>query len=463
MTPQSTSLRAGAALALAASLALAGCNTLSAVGSLNPFHGKAKASTAARGTRIPVVASEDQLKVSDSLKGQDFALPSPTPLADWPLPGGTPAQSVEHVDAAPNFVVAWRRPIGRKTTRRAHITAPPIAAGGRIFVMDAEAEVSAHDARTGATIWRTNIMPHSRRGKLAFGGGVAFANGTVYASSGYREVVALDAATGALRWRSSVDAPLHAAPTVFGDRVYVEDVNDELFAFDTATGNQVWTYQALTEPARILAATSPAVDGDTLIASFASGELVALRAANGNELWNTPLSKTSRTNALSEIRDIPGRPVIYRGDVYAVSHAEVFAAVDLRTGIPRWTLPITAVTTPWPAGDVVYVVSQSGQVICVARESGQVYWIRDLNEPGALAGKKGGKSKKRTRIYWSSPVLADNRLILVSTQGTALALNPKTGATLGALRLGSDAVIGPIAVGGMVYVVTEGGDLVAIR
>ena len=155
--------------------------------------------------------------------------------------------------------------------------------------------------------------------------------------------------------------------------------------------------------------------------------------------------------------------MIYRGDVYAVSHADVFAAVDLRTGIPRWTLPITATTTPWPAGDVVYVVDQSGRVVCVARESGQVYWIRDLNEPGQIRGKKREGSKKRVRVFWSSPVLADNRLILVSTQGEALALNPKTGATLGLLRLGSDAVIGPIAVGGMVYVVTEGGELVAIR
>lgn len=449
-------MRAWAVLALAASFALAGCGTLSRVGSLSPFHGKARASTASRGTRIPVVASEDQLKVSDALKGQDFSLPAPAPLTDWPLPGGTPSQSVEHVDAAPNFVVAWRRSVGKKSARRLHITAPPIAAGGRVFVMDAEAEVSAHDARTGETVWRTSITPRTKRRQLAFGGGLAFANGTVFASSGFREVVALDAATGAIRWRSATDAPLHAAPTVFGDRVYVEDVNDELFAFDAATGNQVWTYQALTEPARILAATSPAADGETLVSSFASGELVAVRAANGTELWNTPLSRTSRTNALSEIRDIPGRPVIYRGDVYAVSHADVFAAVDLRTGIPRWTLPITGVTTPWPAGDVVYVVSQSGQVICVSRESGQVYWIRDLDEPV-------GKKNKRPRIYWSSPVLADNRLILASTSGQAIALNPKTGATIGALKLGSEAVIGPIAVGGMVYVVTEGGDLVAIR
>ena len=403
--------------------------------------------------RIPVIALSDQLTVADALKGQDFLLPAPAPLAEWPAPGGTLEQSEENVDAAPSFQIAWKRSIGVDSSRRFHLTATPIAEGGRIFVMDAKADVSAHDARTGAQIWRTNVMPHAKRDREGWGGGIAYADGKVYASSGFREVVQLDARTGALGWRTRTEAPVHAAPTVADGRMFVVDVNDELLAFDTSNGQQLWTYQALTEPARILAASSPAVSNDTLVSSFASGELVALRAANGNELWNASLARASRTNALSEIRDIAGRPIIYKTDVFAVSHANYFAAVDLRTGSVRWTLPISAITSPWAAGDVVYVVDQSGQVICVARDSGQVYWIRDLN-----AGLK-----KKKRAYWSTPLLARDRLILMSSKGEALALNPKTGATVGSLRLGSDALIGPIAVNGMVYAVTEGAQLIAIR
>ena len=440
-------------LTLLATLALTACATVQKVGELNPIHGRRHAArSVSRGDRIPVVALNDQLKVSDTLKGQDFFLPAPAAQADWPTPGGNLTQSIENIDAAPHFQVAWRRSIGAASSRRKHVTAPPIEAGGKIFVMDGVAEVSAHDARTGATVWRRSIMPKSRRDREGWGGGLAFADGKIYASSGFREVVRLDAATGALEWRSATDAPVHAAPTVAGGRVYVVDVNDELLALSTADGSQVWTYQALTEPARILAASSPAVDNDTLVASFASGELVALRAANGTELWNTALSRASRTNALSEIRDIAGRPIIFRTDVFAVSHSDVMSAVDLRTGQPRWNLPVSAITTPWAAGDVVYVVDQSGQVICISRESGQVYWIRDLNE-GA---------RKKGRALWSSPLMAGSRLIVVSSKGQALALNPKSGATVASLRLGSDALIGPIAVGGMVYVVTDKAELVAI-
>ena len=441
----------GVVLAVAA-LGMSACSTVSKVGSLNPVHGK-KRHAAVHTNRIPVIALNDQLKVADALKGQDFLLPEPSPLVDWPLPGGTPAQSVEHVNAAPTFTIAWRRSVGAGSSRSKHVTGPPIVAGRRLYVMDGGATISAYDASTGAPVWHANITPKSKRDHEGWGGGVAYADGKIYAASGFREVVQIDAATGAIGWRTRTDAPIHAAPTVSGGKVFVVDVNDELLAFDTAAGIQAWTYQALTEPARILAASSSAVDNDTLVTSFASGELVALRAANGTELWNASLSKASRTNALSEIRDIAGRPVIYKSDVFAVSHSDVFSAVDLRTGIPRWTLPVSATTTPWAAGDVVYVVDQAGQVLCVSRDSGQVYWIRDLNEG----------LKKKQRAYWSSPILASNRLITLSTHGEALALNPKTGAVLKSMKLGAPALLGPIAAGGLVYVLTDSAQLIAIR
>ena len=448
---------------MVAALGASGCSTL---GHLNPFHGKAPKETAAEGERISIVPADQRLEASDALKGVDFALPAPVVITDWSLPGGTPEQSVAHVDAAPNLSVAWRRGIGKGSGKGFYLTAPPIAVGGRIYVMDAEASVSAHDAQTGAQIWRTNIRPGGKRDREGFGGGLAFAEGKLYVSSGFREVVQLDAATGAVGWRTRTEQPIHAAPTVANGRVLVVAIDNTLLTFDAATGAASWNYQALSEPARILAASSPAVSGDTVVAAFGSGELVALREQNGSDLWNAALSRTSQTSALSEIRDIPGRPVIYQGDVYAVSHSGVFAATDLRTGTARWSLPVVGVTTPWPAGDVVYVVSRDGQLICAARDSGQIYWIRDLNE-GFKTAKRGGffgiGGHTIQKPLWSSPILADNRVILASATGELVSVNAKTGAVDKRMKLGAPVIIGPIASGNMIYMVSDNGQLIALR
>lgn len=448
---------------MAAAVGVSGCST---VGRFNPFKERESPETASEGERISIIPPDQLLEPAAALKGVDFSLPQPVAIAEWPLPGGTPEQSVGAVAAAPNLSVAWRKGFGRGSKGGQHVTAPPIVAAGRVYVMDGEAAVSAFDAKSGAQIWKVDVRPNERRDREAFGGGLAFADGKVYVASGYRLVAQLDAATGARGWTTRTPEAIHGAPTVSGGRVMAVAIDNTLMTFDAATGQIGWTYQALSEPARILAASSPAIQGDTVVAAFGSGELVALRAANGNDLWNEALSRASRTSALSEIRDIPGRPVIYQGDVFAVSHSGVFSATDLRTGQARWSLPVVGVTSPLPAGDVVYVVSKAGEVICVSRESGQIYWIRDLNE-GFKPRKKGGflglGGQRQPKPLWSTPLLANDRLVLVGATGEIASLDAKTGEVRSRSRLGAPALIGPIAADGMIYVVTDEAQLVALR
>jgi outer membrane protein assembly factor BamB len=450
---------------LIAALGVTGCSTLSRV---NPFKGKGRPSEAAEGERISIVASDQKLEVAEALKGVDFALPPPEAVADWPLPGASAEQATANASAPIALSIAWRHGFGQGSKAGSQVVAPPIEAGGRVFVMDGVATVSAHDARTGAQIWRTSIRPgDNKRDREGCCGGLAYADGKIYATSGFREVVQLDAATGRLGWRTRTEEPIHGAPTAVAGRVFAVALDNTLMSFDAATGAAGWTYQALSEPARILHASSPAVSGDTVVAAFGSGELVALRTANGNDLWNEALSRASRTSALSEIRDIAGRPVIYQGDVFAVSHSGVFAATDLRTGQPRWSLPVVGITTPLPAGDVVYVVAMDGKLVCAARETGQVYWIRDLNA-GWVPKRQGGWLLGRfhhTSLapLWTSPILVNNKLVLGGSNGQVISVDAKTGNIERRVEVGGPVLLSPIVAGDTLYVVTDQAQLIALR
>jgi outer membrane protein assembly factor BamB len=461
MTPSAKSL---VAVLMIAALGASGCSTVSR---FNPFKGKEAKEVATEGDRISILSADQKLEPAEALKGVDFALPPVEAVAAWPLPGGTPEQSMGNIAAAPGLAVAWRKSIGQGSKGGELITAPPVMAAGKVFTMDAQASVSAHDARTGALVWRINMRPNdNKRDREGFGGGVAYADGKVYMTSGFRLVAQIDATTGRVGWRARTEQPIHGAPTVAGGRVMAVAIDNTLLTFDAATGAPGWTYQALSESARIVAASSPAISGDTVVAAFGSGELIALRTANGNDLWNNALSRASRTSALSEIRDIAGRPVIYQGDVFAVSHSGVFAATDLRTGTARWSLPVVGITSPLPAGDVVYVVGVDGKLICASRESGQIYWVHDMNA-GYVAKKTGGLwgigAHTVPKPLWSNPILVNSRLVLVSSSGELDALNAKTGALDRKVALGAPAMIGPIAAGDMIYVVTDNGQLIALR
>lgn len=455
---------ATAAIVLGAALAVSSCGT---VRRALPFGlgggAEGPQATATQGERISVLDFEQRLSPSAALSGRDFFLPGPQAVTAWPMPGGNAENAVEHVNAAQNFTVAWRRSIGAGSARTRQVMAPVVAADGRVFVLDGESTVTAVDAATGAVLWKADVKPQGRESG-GFGGGVAVSGGRVFVSSGYRTLTALDAASGAVAWQSGVDVPIHGAPTVSGARVYVIDIDNHLLAFNTATGQQDWSFRGIVEPARTMRASSPAVTGDTVVAPFSSGEVMALRATNGQPLWQQVLSRTSRTSALSEIRDIAGRPVISRGFVYAISHSGVLQAMDIRSGTPVWSLPVAGVNAPLPVGDVVYVVSKAGELVVVNRNDGQVYWTRDLNE--GRVRKEGGFLGFRGRLVrpdWSGPILASNRLVLVNSDGEAVALDPKTGATTATIRLGGATHIAPSAYDGALYVLTDGGDLVSIR
>ena len=456
-----TAMTALALTALVTAAALSGCATI------NRFRNKddGPVAVASQGQRISIVAFEQKLEPSKSLKGVGYYLPPVQPVASWPVASGPTDALVQNADSGKALAIAWVKPIGLPSKNETEVLAQPVSDGHLIYTLDGQARVSAFDVNTGNQVWSRDLNPHLKRDKVGFGGGLAVDNGKLYVTSGYRFIKALNAETGTEIWSKAVDTPLHAAPTPANGMLFVTDVDNQIFAYDETSGEMVWTYQAIAEPARILKASPPIVADGTIYAPFSSGEIVALSAAKGEPTWDQVLAQSSRTNALSEIRDISGRPVLYDGVVFAASHAGVFEAMDAKTGDPKWHVAADSVNTPWVAGDVVFLVTLQGELICVNRDSGQIYWLKD-ESAGYVKDVKtmfGNMKKKGTAPTWTGPVMASNRLVMVNSIGEISAFDPKTGAKTQTLKLPGAAYIAPIAVGDKLFVVTDDAKLVAIR
>ena len=454
-----------AMLGVACALALSGCSTVKHALKKPDADDRAVAS---QGQRLSILAFEQKLEPSKSLKGVGYYLPPVQPVAAWPVAGGPQDAIVQNADAGKSFRVAWSKSIGMGSKKGGEVIAQPVSDGRLIYTLDGQARVTAFDVNSGSQAWSVDLNPKIKRDKDGFGGGLALSSdGKLYVTSGYRLITALEAATGKTVWEKQIDTQLHSAPTVDDKYVYATDVDNQIFAFKREDGDMDWTYQAIAEPARILKASSPIVAGDTIYAPFSSGELVALNSTTGAAQWDQVLAQATRTNALSEIRDISGRPVLYNGTVFAASHSGVFQAMNAKTGEPVWTVAADSINTPWVAGDVVFLVSLQGELICVSRESGQIYWIKDLNSnlPKSQQTKKGmmgmGKPKPVT-LQWTGPFMASSHLIVLNSLGQAMALDPKTGAAVQTINLGAPAYIAPIAVGDKLFVITDDGKLVAI-
>jgi outer membrane protein assembly factor BamB len=433
-------------LASVALVALPGCGT---------FKSKGK-KPATAGERISVLDFERQVEAEADLAGVDVVLPPAQVNAEWTQPAGNASGNLGHVALGDTLAKVWSASIGRGSDATRRLNATPVIADNRLFVMDTEGQISAFDASNGKILWRKTIVLESEGSRPAFGGGVSAMGGRVYATTGFGVVVAFDAASGAEIWRVQLPTPLRAAPAVDSGRVFVTSQDGQLTALNADTGEQLWQATSTVEPASILGEGSPSIALDTVVAGFPSGELFALRVENGRTAWQDQLSRTGRTTALGALSGIAASPVVDRGRVFAIGHGGRMVALELATGTRVWEREFAGVNAPWPAGDWVFAVTVEAELVALTRADGKIRWVADLGHWKDPEDKKGA-------IEWFGPVLAGNRLILVSSRGRMSLVSPQSGEILSTRSIGEAAYLPPVVANGMLYILTDNGTVTAYR
>ena len=183
---------------------------------------------------------------------------------------------------------------------------------------------------------------------------------------------------------------------------------------------------------------------------------MALRADNGRLLWQDTLSSIKRTDVMSNLAHIRGRPVIDRGRVFAISHAGQMAAFDLRSGRRLWQKEVGGLESPWVVGDYIFLITNDAEIAALSRDTGRIHWVR------ALPRYEDPESQEDP-IIWTGPILVSDRLIAAGSHGKAIAISPYSGRILGNVELPDGISVPPVVAGGSVYFLADDAELVAYR
>ncbi len=436
-----------AALFFMMAVSLSGCGI---------FGGKGKPKTPVLGERLPVLAYEGALELDPALAGVQVSLPPPVENASWTQPGGSSEGAIGNVALAASPSRAWQVSIGRGTSGKARLASGPVIDGGNVFTIDTAAEVRAFSAATGRQLWRYEMDRGGDYKRTAFGGGVGAGDGKLFAVSGFGRVVALEQGTGRRLWEVDLQVPLRGAPAVAGGQIFILSQDNQLFALSVLDGSTQWDMAATVENTSLFGAATPAVSQGTIVAGFSAGELIALRVENGRVVWQDALARTGISTSVGILSDIDASPAIDQGRVFAVGKGGRMAALELNTGQRVWEVNMAGAETPVPSGDWVFTITDEAQVVCLSRATGKVRWMTQL--------RAFGNEKKKTKpINWSGPVLADGKLIVVSSRGQMVTLSAEEGTVQREVKLGGDAMLSPVVANGALYVLTEDGKLSAWR
>lgn len=438
-------------------LAIAGCSSLPSLPSIPGFGGDGgEASEEEKAGRIDLALGDQTLEADPAFVDTAVILPDSRVLATWTQSGASATKVVGHVQAAPNLEVEWRARVADGTDRSIALTTAPVSDGTNIFLLDGEQKVKSISVETGRTNWTEKLVSDNRRDKRGLGGGVAVTDQVLIVASGYGFVAALNSSDGSEIWRRDLGSPVTGSPTVSDGKIYVVTQNNEIFALEQASGQISWSDQAIAESARVLASPSVAAIEDLVVAPFSSGEVIAYLAANGRRLWNEGLNRAGRFTPISNINDIASRPILSQGLVYAASQSGVMAAIDGRTGRRVWNQNIGSIYAPAVIGEYVFIAGVEGQIACLSINNGGVIWVEQLQ-------RFTKEKSKRGRISYAGPVIASNRVIVVSSEGELLALSPQTGEEILRLDLRDKVFLEPIVVGDRLIILTDEGRLISVR
>lgn len=403
------------------------------------------------GTRVPVVNYESSVKVDDDTKNMTIVLPLPEMGRDWPQLGGSEEHVIPHLSLQEEITPQWTASIG-SGNGQGRLLSSPIVSEGVIYALDTVGKVASLDASTGQSRWQVDISPEGRDDAI-IGGGLAFGDGKVFVTSPHAEVLALDAKTGKILWRIPTQSPVRAAPTFSEGRLYVLTISNQLEVLDSTTGNRLWDHAGITEFAGLLGTACPAVSKGVVVVTYSSGEIYALKAENGHQLWTETLSSTRRPDSLSSLSHIRALPVIDKNTVIIIGHNQKMAAYDLRRGERIWERSIGGLRTPAVVGDFIFMINSHNEIMCLTRDYGQVIWVRKLESDPDHPYK----------VSWDGPIVANNKLYIVSQNGILLALDPTNGATLTTTHLEASVSLAPFVAQETLYILTDDGNLMAFK
>lgn len=348
----------------------------------------------------------------------------------------------ELVDFAPTLQVrkAWSAGVG-DGSEILRLALTPVSDGSRIYAADHDGRIAAFDAASGKRAWRSNT-------ELPLAGGPAVGSGHVVAGSSDGFVVALVAADGKPEWRTNVASEVLAAPAIGKDLAYVRTVDGKLIALSLADGRQAWFAQQTMPRLSVRGTGSPVVDRNLVICGFDNGRVAAYDANDGTVAWDVLVEPPSGRTEVERLSDLNATVQVIGGEVYAVGYQGRLSALARESGQQLWSIEFSSYAGLGVDLDNVYVAGTLGELVAVERASGRELWrnedlaFRDLTAPTPYRG---------------SVAVGD-------LEGYVHFFEAGTGKLQARVRAGSARITSaPLVVNEMLYVLNDGGDLVAFR
>jgi outer membrane protein assembly factor BamB len=282
--------------------------------------------------------------------------------------------------SADGYVYAINSLTGEESWRfNAHspIVGSPGIDNSIVVVATRDNQVHALEPATGNPLWEFAMggdKAESSRSWDYFTAAPVVHKEYVYIASGDGNLYALHKLTGQPAWRFATGGSIRAAPLVANNIIYQPSNDGFIYAVNTTTGQLHWKFA--TAGANLDSThfgfdrnsiyTQPVLVSDTLIFGSRDGNVYALDSATGKQKWTFAYDTTWAMAITADSN------TVYVG----WSTNRLVSALDVKTGKELWQFKSGAYvyTTPLIDAQSIYFGSADGNVYNVNKNTGEEIW-----------------------------------------------------------------------------------------
>ncbi len=426
---------------------------------LNILFGCSEQDRILSGKRVDPASSfgfADQYKNSFA-KDNSIEVPSMKANSQWRVISSAISKDYPNLMLGENPSEIWSVSIGKGDSKKKRLVTDPIFYQQKIFTLDANSIASAFDTK-GKLIWRKDLTPPGEKSGEIFGGGFAAGKDQVFVTLGYGFLISLNPSTGEKNWSQRLSSAGNTSPIFNNGLVYLVSGDSKAWAIDADNGRVRWTVEGIENEANLTSNSSPAVSDKYALFGFGNGDIYATFKKGGYILWSSSLSGRSDGRVISSIDDIVASPLILDQNVYAADGSGKVVSIKIENGKRNWTAPFGSNGNFWVAGKSLFFISDKNELVRLKIETGETVWITELP---LLYQKRLRLTKKNVQHH--GPIIAGNRLLIVSSDGYLRFYDPKTGAQKNKLQMKAGVTTNPIVVNETLYFITQDGRLRAFR
>jgi outer membrane protein assembly factor BamB len=313
--------------------------------------------------------------------------------------------------------------------------------GDRLFAAGRDGDVAAFNIKTGKQVWRVDT-------KLELTGGTGVGENSVAVGSADGQVVLLSADNGAEKWRAEVNGEVLSAPAIAGNQVIVRTVDGKLRALSLADGKEVWSAEQQIPRLTLRGTAAPVVAHEMALSGFDNGRVMAVSLADGTTIWDSPVSPARGRTELERLNDIDAAVKVSGDDVFVAGFQGRAAMLSLESGQVWWTREVSSYRGVDVDDEQMYVSTSQGSVVALKKRTGVEVWRNDDLKLRSL----------------SAPAVVGDYVVVADLEGYVHWFDRATGAVAARARSSGDRVTNsPLSVNGIVYVISDKGDISALH